>query len=97
MGFGDRLKRMGKVIGGEAHADGQDELHIGESNYDSWEIIRDFEDLEAGRAWRQALTEQGIDSVLTSDYPLDEFGHGDVSLRVPRGEWSKAQELLGPE
>ena len=43
------------------------------------------------------LTEQGIDSVITSDYPLDEFGHGDVSLRVPKGEWSRAEALLGPE
>jgi hypothetical protein len=97
MGLNDRIKRLGKVLGGEPHADGQDELHVGEANYDSWEIVRDFEDLEAARAWRQTLSEQGIDSVLTSDYELDEFGHGDISLRVPRGEWSRAEELLSPE
>ncbi len=97
MSFGDRIKRLGGVLGGESHADGQSELHVGDPAYDDWEIVRDFEDLEAARAWRQTLTEKGITSAITSDYELDEFGHGDISLRVPRGEWSEAEEMLGPE
>ncbi|CAN5519516.1 hypothetical protein BH10ACT11_BH10ACT11_12480 [soil metagenome] len=97
MGFGDRIKRIGQVLGGESHTDGESELHIGDASYDNWEIVRDFADLEAARAWRQTLSEQGITSAITSDYPLDEFGHGDISLRVAPGEWSQAEELLGPE
>jgi hypothetical protein len=35
--------------------------------------------------------------VLTSDWQLDEFGRGDIALRVPPGKWSEAEELLGPD
>ena len=47
-------------------------------------MVRDFGDLEAARAWRQQLTDTGVEAVLTSDWPLDEWGHGDIALRVPR-------------
>ena len=57
--------------------------------------MRDFEDLDAGRAWRQHLSELGIDAVLTADWPLDRFGRGDIALRVPPGRWSEAEEALG--
>jgi hypothetical protein len=33
--------------------------------------------------------------VITSDWPLDEFGRGDIALRVPPGVWSEADEALG--
>jgi hypothetical protein len=33
--------------------------------------------------------------VITSDWPLDEFGRGDIALRVRPGDWSEAEELLG--
>jgi hypothetical protein len=56
--------------------------------------VRDFEELDAARAWHQHLTEQGIEAVITSDYPLDKWGKGDIALRVPVGEWSRANELL---
>ena len=70
-------------------------IHIGDPRFDGWEVVRDFEDLESASAWRQHLSEAGVESVLTSDWPLDEFGRGDVALRVPPGRWSEAEELLG--
>jgi hypothetical protein len=35
-----------------------------------------------------------MESVLTADWPLDEFGRGDIALRVPPGRSSDAEELL---
>ncbi|MCE3266578.1 MAG: hypothetical protein K0S15_1287 [Solirubrobacterales bacterium] len=60
-------------------------------------MVRDFGDLESARAWRQQLEEAGIDAALTSDWPLDEFGRGDIALRVPPGRWSAAEEALDPD
>lgn len=57
-------------------------------------MVRDFEELEAARAWRQQLTDQGIEAVLTADHPPDQWGRGDIALRVPPGSWSDATELL---
>jgi hypothetical protein len=93
LGFFDRLRR------GPAprHPDGLAELHVGDPRFDDWEVVRDFGELDTARAWRQTLAEQGIETALTSDWPLDEFGRGDVALRVPADRWSEAEELLGPE
>jgi len=92
--------RIGKALGaseGSLHPDGLAELKVGDAAYDDWDIVRDFDDLETGRAWRQALTDQGVEAVLTSDWPLDEYGKGDISLRVPTGKGIEAEELLDPE
>ena len=97
MGLRDRLDRIGKVAGGELHADGLAELHVGDASYDGWEVVRDFDELEAARAWRQQLTDQGHEAVLTADHPLDKWGRGDIALRVPPGKWSQAEELLSDE
>jgi hypothetical protein len=70
------------------------QIHIGDARFDSWEVVRDFEDLESALAWRQHLDEAGVECALTSDWPLDRFGRGDVALRVPPGCWSEAEELL---
>jgi hypothetical protein len=70
-------------------------IHVGDPRFDSWEVVRDFEDLDTGMAWRQHLTDAGIESALTSDWPLDRFQRGDVALRVPPGLWSEAEEVLG--
>jgi hypothetical protein len=70
-------------------------IHIGDPRFDGWEVVRDFEDLESAMAWRQHLSEAGLESALTADWPLDEFGRGDIALRVPPGRWSDAEELLG--
>jgi hypothetical protein len=69
-------------------------VHIGDPRFDAWEVVRDFEDTETALAWRQHLAEAGIEAALTSDWPLDEFGRGDIALRVPPGSWSDAEELL---
>ena len=94
MGLRDRLGRIWSVAGGDLHADGLDELRIGDAAYDDWEVVRDFEDLETARAFRQALTDQGMKAVLTSDWPLDEWGRGDIALRVPRESAVDAEDLL---
>ena len=41
-----------------------------------------------------AHRDSGIEAVLTSDWPLDEWGRGDIALRVPPGDWSGATEAL---
>ena len=74
--------------------DGIAELKVGDASYDDWEVVRDFNDLETARAWRQQLTDSGMEAVITSDHPLDEWGHGDIALRVRPGRWSEAEELL---
>jgi hypothetical protein len=77
------------------HAPGRpDELYVGDPRFDDWPVVRDFTELPAARAWRQHLVETGVEAVLTSDWPLDEFGHGDIALRVEPGQWSEADELL---
>jgi hypothetical protein len=91
VGFLDRLRRDV----GEPHPDGLAELQIGDPRFDDWEVVRDFEDLETARAFRQSLAEGGVDAALTSDWPLDEFGRGDIALRVPPDQWSEAEEVLG--
>jgi hypothetical protein len=67
---------------------------VGDPRYDDWEVVRDFEELKAARAWRQQLTEHGVAAVITADHPLDQWGRGDIALRVPQGRWSEANELL---
>ena len=71
------------------------DLHVGDPRFDEWEVVRDFEDLSTARAFRQQVSEAGIEAVLTSDWPLDRFGRGDIALRVPPGAWSEAEDLLG--
>jgi hypothetical protein len=83
---GGRRKR--RVEGRDA------ELHVGDPRFDAWDVVRDFDDLATARAWRQHLAEGGIEAALTSDWPLDRFGRGDIALRVPPGRWSDAEEFL---
>lgn len=67
---------------------------MADPRFDVWDVVRDFEDLETARAWRQQLAEAGIEAALTADWPLDRFGRGDIALRVPPGSWSDAEEAL---
>jgi hypothetical protein len=69
-------------------------VHVADPRFDAWEVVRDFEDTETARAWCQHLAEAGVDAALTSDWPLDEFGRGDIALRVPSERWSDAEEFL---
>jgi hypothetical protein len=97
MGLGDKFRQLFGVGQDSLHPDGLAELHVGDASYDDWDVVRDFEELEAARAWRQQLNDAGVEAVITSDYPLDEYGRGDIALRVPPGRWSEANELLEPE
>lgn len=69
-------------------------VHVDDPSFEDWEMVRDFADLRTARAWHQALTEAGIEAVLTADWPLDRFGHGDIALRVQPHDWSAAELLL---
>ncbi len=69
-------------------------MHRGDPRFDDWEEVHSFEDLTTAGAWRQHLDEAGIPAVLTTDWPLDRFGRGDITLRVAPGRWSDAEELL---
>jgi len=91
------LRRVFSTAAGPRHPDGLDELQVGDPRFDDWEVVKDFEDLEAARAWRQQLTDAGLEAVITSDWPLDKWGRGDIALRVPPGRWSEAEELLAEE
>ena len=71
-----------------------DTLHVADPRFDGWEVVREFEDVESARAWRQHLDEAGIEAAITADHALDRFGHGDIYLQVPPGSWSEAEELL---
>ncbi len=86
MGWRDRLSRRRTAR--------PDELHVGDPRFDDWPVVRDFEELPAARAWHTHLTERGVEAALTADWPLDEFGRGDIALRVEPGRWSEADELL---
>lgn len=77
------------------HADGAAELRVGDPRFDDWEVVREIGELETARAFRQHLTDAGIEAEITSDWPLDRFGRGDIMLQVPPGRWSEAEELLG--
>ncbi len=94
MGLGDKLRQIFGVGEDSLHPDGLAELHVDDASYDDWDVVRDFGELETARAWRQQLTDAGMQAVITSDHPLDEYGRGDIALRVPPGKWSEANELL---
>jgi hypothetical protein len=97
MSLGDKFRELFGVGRDSLHPDGLDELQVGDPAYDDWEVVRDFGDLETGRAWRQQLTDAGLEAMLTADYPPNEYWRGDIALRVPPGGWSEANELLEPE
>jgi len=73
---------------------GQTPVLIDDPRYERWEVVREFTDVRTARAWHQALVEAGIEAVLTSDWPLDRFGHGDIQLCVPGDQWSEAEMHL---
>jgi hypothetical protein len=94
MGLGSKLRELLGVGEDSRHPDGLAELQVGDASYDDWDVVRDFEDLETARAWRQQLTDAGIEAVITSDHPVNQYGRGDIALRVPPGLWSEANKLL---
>ena len=94
MALGDRLRSLFRTAAAAPRPDGLAELQVGDPRFDDWDVVKDFGELEAARAWRQQLTDAGLEAVLTSDWPLDEWGRGDIALRVPPGSWSDASEAF---
>lgn len=94
MGLRERLAKAWEKAGGERHPDGLGELVVDDPAYDGWDVVQDFSELETARAFRQSLGERGIEAVLTADWPLDEYGRGDIALRVPPGRGLEAEEML---
>ncbi len=90
MGLRDWIPRMLRPGPGL----GQTPVHVDDPRYDSWEVVRDFGDVRTARAWHQALVEANIEAALTADWPLDRYGPGDISLRVPGHRWSEAEMPL---
>jgi hypothetical protein len=73
---------------------GQTPVHVGDPRFDRWEVVRTYGDVRTARTWHQALEEVGIEAALVSDWPLDRFGHGEISLCVPGDSWSEAEMHL---
>lgn len=70
-------------------------LHVGDAAYDDWPIVADFEDLTTAAAFCGSLREAGFAAEITSDWPLDAFGRGDVALRVhPEEDPFAARDLI---
>lgn len=88
------LGRLRGLVAGRAPGPGQTPIHVGDPSFDDWEPVRDFADVRTARAWHQAVVEAGIDAALTADWPLDRFGRGEITLRVPPERWSEAELLL---
>jgi len=88
------LDRMRSAFRGRHPGPGATPVHVDDPTFDSWEVVRDFADLRTARAWHQALVEAAITAVLTSDWPLDRYGRGDIALRVRAEDWSEAELLL---
>ncbi|HEX7292919.1 MAG TPA: hypothetical protein VF259_00100 [Solirubrobacterales bacterium] len=91
MGMLDRIRL---AFGPRRHGPGLTPVHVDDPEFDSWEVVRDFADVRTARAWHQGLEEAGIEAVLTADWPLDRFGHGDIALRVQPEDWSEAELRL---
>ena len=94
VGIGDGFRKLFGSPRGSLQADGLGELIVGDPRYDDWDVVQDFAELETARAFRQSLTDRGVEAVLTADWPLDEWGRGDIALRVPAGEGIDAEEML---
>ena len=88
------FQRIRAVFGPRIPGPGATPVHVDDPRFDDWEVVRDYADVKTARAWHQALEDAGIEAVLTADWPLDRFGHGDIALRVQDGDWSEAELLL---
>lgn len=71
------------------------ELRVGDAAYDEWPIVADFEQIETAKAFCQQLREAGFAAEITSDWPLDQFGNGDIALRThPEEDQFAARDLI---
>lgn len=70
-------------------------LRVGDAAYDDWPVIGEFEQIDVAKAFCQQLREAGFASEITSDWPLDDFGAGDIALRVhPEEDQWAARDLI---
>jgi hypothetical protein len=70
-------------------------LHVGDAAFDDWPIVGEYEQIETAKAFCQHLREGGFAAELTSDWPLDDFGTGDIALRThPDEDQFAARDLL---
>jgi hypothetical protein len=67
---------------------------VGDPRVEDWETVATFDDQTTAVAWRDRLTDLGIDAACAADHPLDRYGRGDIYLVVPPGQWSRANEIL---
>jgi hypothetical protein len=82
--FRRKLPRTGKV-----------KLHVGDAAFDEWPIVADYENLDIAMAFCQQLRESGFAAEITSDWALDNFGQGDIALRVhPEEDQFRARDLV---
>jgi hypothetical protein len=78
------LGRTGKVV-----------LHVDDITFDNWNIVADYSELTTAMAYCQQLRELGFAAELTSDWPLDQWGVGDIALRVhPDEDQFRARDLI---
>jgi len=70
------------------------DLHVGDSQFDAWEPVGDYEDLKTAKAFAGHLSGLGITCALTADWPLDDFGRGDIALRVPPDAYGDATVVM---
>ena len=87
MGLLDRFK-------GRRRGPGLTPVHVDDPGFDAWETVRLFGELRTARAWHQALAEAVLEAALTSDWPLDRYGRGEIALCVRPDDWSEAELLL---
>lgn len=80
-----------RILGGGRS---EPDIHVSDPRFDSWEVVREFEDLKTAMAFAQQLREVGIDAVLTSDWELDHFDRGEIYLQVQTDQWSEAEATL---
>ncbi len=71
-----------------------DDLHVGDPRFDAWEPVGDFGDLPTAKAFAGQLMALDIECALTADWPLDQFGRGDIALRVPPERYGDATVAL---
>lgn len=89
-----RRSRLRGLFKRRGRGPGAEPVLIGDELYDDWPVVREYGDVATARSFLQAVREAGLAAVLTSDWPLDRFGRGDIALRVPPGDWSRAEEFM---
>lgn len=71
------------------------ELKVGDASLDDWPIISDYNEISVAMAFCQQLRDAGYAAEITSDWPLDQFGVGDIALRThPDEDQFAARDLI---